>query len=63
MISMEFVSDEMCCSAQALISPFPPLEYSLLDGVGDDESISVLQEHLRRRMEERQRLNMVCIHP
>ncbi|CAF1642733.1 unnamed protein product, partial [Adineta ricciae] len=46
-------------NAQALISPFPPLEYSLLDGVGDDESISVLQEHLRRRMEERQRLNML----
>ncbi len=47
-------------SAQALIAPFPPLEYSLLDGAGDDESILILQEHLRRRMEERQRLNMVC---
>jgi hypothetical protein len=46
-------------SAQALIAPFPPLEYSLLDGAGDDESILILQEHLRRRMEERQRLNLV----
>ena len=46
-------------SAQALIAPFPSFEYSLLDGVGDDESILILQEHLRRRMEERQRLNIV----
>ncbi|CAF1629108.1 unnamed protein product [Rotaria magnacalcarata] len=46
-------------SAQALISPFPPLEYSLLDGVGDDEAILNLQEHLRRRIEERHRLNML----
>jgi hypothetical protein len=46
-------------SAQALIAPFPPLEYSLLDGAGDEESILILQEHLRRRMEERQRLNLV----
>lgn len=48
-------------SAQALIAPFPPLEYSLLDGVNDDESILILQEHLRKRMEERQRLNIVNI--
>jgi hypothetical protein len=46
-------------SAQALIAPFPSLEYSLLDAAGDDEGILILQEHLRRRMEERQRLNMV----
>ncbi|CAF4600164.1 unnamed protein product [Rotaria sp. Silwood1] len=46
-------------NAQALIAPFPPLEYSLLDGAGDDEAILILQEHLRRRIEERQRLNML----
>jgi hypothetical protein len=46
-------------SAQALIAPFPSLEYSLLDGAGDDEAILNLQEHLRRRMDERHRLNMV----
>ena len=46
-------------SAQALIAPFPSLEYSLLDGVGDDDTILILQEHLRRRMDERYRLNLV----
>ncbi|UJR38434.1 hypothetical protein I4U23_031102 [Adineta vaga] len=46
-------------NAQALIAPFPPFDYSLLDGIGDDESLLILQEHLRRRMEERQRLNIL----
>ncbi|CAF0929828.1 unnamed protein product [Adineta steineri] len=46
-------------NAQALIAPFPSLEYSLMDGAEDDESILILQEHLRRRIEERQRLNML----
>lgn len=46
-------------NAQALITPFPPFEYSLLDGVGDEETIVVLQEHLRRRLEERHRLNLL----
>jgi hypothetical protein len=48
-------------SAQALLAPFPPFEYSLLDGSGDDEAIVNLQEHLRRRIDERYRLNMVKI--
>ncbi len=46
-------------SAQALIAPFPSFEYSLLDGAGDDEAIVNLQEHLRRRVDERHRLNLV----
>ena len=44
-------------SAQALIAPFPSFEYSLLEG--DDEAIVNLQEHLRRRIDERHRLNLV----
>jgi hypothetical protein len=48
-------------SAQALIAPFPSFEYSLLDGAGDDEAIENLQEHLRRRIDERHRLNLVKI--
>ena len=46
-------------SAQALVSPFPSFEYSLLDGAGDDDAIVNLQEHLRRRIDERHRLNLV----
>ncbi|UJR07713.1 hypothetical protein I4U23_011998 [Adineta vaga] len=44
-------------NAQALIAPFPSLEYSLLDG--DDQAILTLEEHLRRRIDERHRLNML----
>ncbi|CAF3165918.1 unnamed protein product [Rotaria sp. Silwood2] len=46
-------------NAQALIAQFPPLEYSLLDGVGADEAMINLEEHLRRRIDERHRLNML----
>ena len=46
-------------SAHALIAPFPSFEYTLLDGAGDDEAIVNLQEHLRRRVDERHRLNLV----
>lgn len=46
-------------NAQALLAPFPQFEYSLLDGAGDDEAIVNLQEHLRRRLDERHRLNML----
>ncbi|CAF1093759.1 unnamed protein product [Adineta ricciae] len=44
-------------NAQALIAPFPSLEYSLLDG--DEEAILALEEHLRRRIDERHRLTML----
>ncbi|CAF0996822.1 unnamed protein product [Adineta steineri] len=46
-------------NAQALIAPFPSLEYSLLNGAEDDEAILTLQEHLQRRVDERHRLNML----
>ncbi|CAF5033833.1 unnamed protein product, partial [Rotaria sp. Silwood1] len=45
--------------AQALIAPFPSLEYSLLDGISADETMLNLEEHLRRRIDERHRLNML----
>ncbi|CAF1415370.1 unnamed protein product [Rotaria sp. Silwood1] len=46
-------------NAQALIAPFPSLEYSLLDGISADETMLNLEEHLRRRIDERHRLNML----
>lgn len=46
-------------NAQALIAPFPSFDFSLLDGCGDDQAIENLQEHLRRRVDERHRLNML----
>lgn len=56
---IEFIVSSLIFSAQALIAPFPSFDFSLLDGCGDDQAIENLQEHLRRRVDERHRLNMV----
>lgn len=48
-------------NAQALIAPFPSVDYTLMDGVGDDQLFSSLEDHLRRRIDERHRLVMVIL--
>ena len=44
---------------QALIAPFPAMVLSLIETTGDDQILLNLEEHLRRRMDERNRLMMV----
>jgi len=46
-------------NAQALIAPFPSLDYTLMDGAGDDQLLATLEDHLRRRIDERYRLVML----
>jgi len=46
-------------NAQALIAPFPSLDYTLMDGAGDDQLLATLEDHLRRRIDERHRLVML----
>jgi hypothetical protein len=48
-------------NAQALIAPFPSLDYTLMDGAGDDQLLTTLEDHLRRRIDERHRLVMVIL--
>lgn len=45
--------------AQALIAPFPSMDYSLIDTAADDQMLTNLEDHLRRRIDERNRLSML----
>lgn len=46
-------------NAQALIAPFPSFDYTLMDGAGDDHLLTDLQDHLRRRIDERPQHSLV----